>query len=80
MSKKDIGQRRLEAIPVMVQQNNPGCALASTIVSQNLSKQGGLITFGVPTDQFHKILDGKSVAICFVMDLAEWDKIANEIE
>lgn len=53
--------------------------LLSNQFEMNSDRRGGLITFGIDHQRATQVVLNTSVAVCFVIDLKEWDKVADEI-
>jgi hypothetical protein len=77
MSNKK-GELRMKALEKMVNSGSNSVAMSNQYEMKS-DKRGGLITFGIDHERATQVALGASVAVCFVIDLKDWDKVANEI-
>lgn len=68
----------MKALEKMVNGGSNSVAMSNQFEMKS-DKRGGLITFGIDHERAIQVALNTSVAVCFVIDLKEWDKVADEI-
>lgn len=68
----------MKALEKMVNSGSNAVAMSNQF-EMNSDRRGGLITFGIDHQRATQVALNTSVAVCFVIDLKEWDKVADEI-
>lgn len=72
------GALRMKALEKMVNSGSNAVAMSNQSEMKH-DKRGGLITFGIDYERATKLVLETAVAVCFIIDLKEWDAVAEEI-